>query len=191
MTKKTISFIAVYAFMLTGTGLAQGDDKSLGNDANEEASGQAVQNLSADVQIEEGQSVVAYGNNLNERVSNTLNDARKESDIIRITCLNDKLTQINANLRNAQQRLEALMGAVDRDTRNHEYLVLMVLKQKLKTLDQEAGQCVGQDIFETGNTQVTTEIDPSVANQGETPTQLGDIGPSSVEIITGPATAGE
>jgi hypothetical protein len=191
MTKKTISFIAVYAFMLTGTGLAQGDDKSLGNDANEEASGQAVQNLSADVQIEEGQSVVAYGNNLNERVSNTLNDARKESDIIRITCLNDKLTQINANLRNAQQRLEALMGAVDRDTRNHEYLVLMVLKQKLKTLDQEAGQCVGQDIFETGNTQVTTEIDPSVANQGETPTQLGDIGPSSVEIITGPATAGD
>jgi len=191
MTKKTISFIAVYAFMLTGTGLAQGDDKSLGNDANEEASGQAVQNLSADVQIEEGQSVVAYGNNLNERVSNTLNDARKESDIIRITCLNDKLTQINANLRNAQQRLEALMGAVDRDTRNHEYLVLMVLKQKLKTLDQEAGQCVGQDIFETGNTQVTTEIDPSVANQGETPTQLGEMGPSSVEIITGPATAGD
>jgi len=177
--------------MLTGTGLAQGDDKSLGNDANEEASGQAVQNLSADVQIEEGQSVVAYGNNLNERVSNTLNDARKESDIIRITCLNDKLTQINANLRNAQQRLEALMGAVDRDTRNHEYLVLMVLKQKLKTLDQEAGQCVGQDIFETGNTQVTTEIDPSVANQGETPTQLGEMGPSSVEIITGPATAGD
>jgi hypothetical protein len=191
MLKKTISFVAVYAFMLTGTGFAQGDDKSLGDDGGKEESVQAVENLSPDVQIEEGKSVVAYGNNLNERITNTLNDARKESDIIRITCLNDKLTQINANLRNAQQRLEALTSAVDRDTRNHEYLVLMVLKQKLKTLDQEAGQCVGQDIFETGNTQVTTEVDPSVANSSESPTTMGDFGPSSVEVVNGPATAEE
>jgi len=191
MLKKTISFVAVYAFMLTGTGFAQGDDKSLGDDGSKEESVQAVENLSPDVQIEEGKSVVAYGNNLNERITNTLNDARKESDIIRITCLNDKLTQINANLRNAQQRLEALTSAVDRDTRNHEYLVLMVLKQKFKTLDQEAGQCVGQDIFETGNTQVTTEVDPSVANSSESPTTMGDFGPSSVEVVNGPATAEE
>ncbi len=178
MSKITISLSAVFVFFLTGIGFAQGSEQDL-EQPNTDGNARPPVNLPAEVQIEEGRSVVEYGKTLSERVSNMLNEARKESDIIRITCLNDKLTQINANLRNAQQRLAALSDATDKESRNHEYTVLMVLKQKFKTLDQEAGQCVGQDIFEIGHTQVTTEVDESVATSYESPTTTPEFGPSN------------
>jgi len=180
MSKATISLSAVFIFLLVGIGFAQEDEQDTAEPTTD-GNVPLPENLSAEDQVEEGRSAVAYGTSLSERVSNMLNEARKESDIIRITCLNDKLTQINANLRNAQQRLAALSDATDRESRNHEYTVLMVLKQKFKTLDQEAGQCVGQDIYEIGHTQVTTEIDPTAMPTEASPTETPPFGP----IISG------
>ncbi|MBN1654664.1 MAG: hypothetical protein JXA30_12910 [Deltaproteobacteria bacterium] len=192
MSRTTILLVTFISFLLTGIGLAQVGEQEEIEQSKPEENVRPATNLPVEVQIEEGQAVVAYGKNLNERISNMLSEARKESDIIRITCLNDKLTQTNANLRNAQQRLKALTDAVDRETRNHEYTVLMVLKQKFKTLDQEAGQCVGQDIYEIGQTQVTTEIDDSVAAFDESPTMTPDFGPSFIEVnFPTPATTSE
>jgi signal transduction histidine kinase len=107
------------------------------------------------------ETIVERGANLSQRVSQMLDEARRESDIIRITCLNDKLTQVNANLRTAQSRLTSLQKALDSEQRNHELTVLSVLGQKLQVLDQESNQCVGQDLYETGPTKITTEIDTS------------------------------
>jgi hypothetical protein len=116
-----------------------------------------------------------------------LNQARRESDIIRITCLNDKLTQINANLRNAQGRVEVLKTAVDPERRNHEFTVLTVLNSKFSVLDQEANQCVGQDMYEVGATRVDTEIDESKIPQEE-PSNPPVILPPSVPNIPPPAS---
>jgi hypothetical protein len=191
MSKITMALSAVFIFLVTGIGFAQETDPALAQPTTDGNNARPLENLPAEVQIEEGRSVVEYGKSLSERVSNMLTEARKESDIIRITCLNDKLTQINANLRNAQQRLQALIDATDRESRNHEYTVLMVLKQKFKTLDQEAGQCVGQDIYEIGHTQVTTEIDPSATSMDESPTATPRFGPSiaTTETANPPAPA--
>jgi hypothetical protein len=91
-----------------------------------------------------------------------LEEARRETDMIRVTCLNDKLTQINANVRTAQSRLTAFQRAVDNDQRSHELTVLNVLGQKLQVLDQESNQCVGQDLFETGPAKIQVEINTSL-----------------------------
>ncbi len=115
-------------------------------------------------QLEEAQRIQQRGNDLSRRVSVTLDEARQERDIIRVTCINDKLTQVNANLRTVEQRLTNLEDAVeaeDASRRNHEFTVIAVLGQKFVVLDREAAQCIGQDIFETGSTRVVTEIDPS------------------------------
>jgi PP-loop superfamily ATP-utilizing enzyme len=78
------------------------------------------------------------------------------------TCLDDKLTQCNANLQNMKRR-EAFLrqAAADGDTgrSNHEFTVIGVLSQKFKALAQAANQCVGQDLFDTGETQVKEEVD--------------------------------
>jgi hypothetical protein len=40
----------------------------------------------------------------------------------------------------------------------HEYTVLIVLSQKLDQLDQEATQCLGQNVYEHGASQVVTTV---------------------------------
>jgi hypothetical protein len=104
-------------------------------------------------------ATVQRGSSLALRISQMLEEARREADIIRVTCLNDKLTQVNANLRTAQARMTAFETATDPDQRSHEATVLGVLGQKFQVLDQEANRCVGQDIYDTGSTKVQTDID--------------------------------
>ncbi|MFW2389818.1 MAG: hypothetical protein ACN4G0_15875 [Polyangiales bacterium] len=88
--------------------------------------------------------------------------AKRDSDIIRATCLEDKLDQCNANLQSMKRRQSALNEAIskgDAGSSNHELTVIGVLSQKFKMLAQAANQCVGQDLFDTGDTQVKEEVD--------------------------------
>ena len=113
-------------------------------------------------QAAQARSVLQRAQVLAQRISQMLEEARRESDIIRVTCLNDKLTQVNANMRTAQTRLTAYENAQDPEQKNHEATVLSVLGQKFQVLDQEANRCVGQDLYETGSTKVQTEIDTAM-----------------------------
>ena len=70
--------------------------------------------------------------------------------------MDDKLSQCDANLQNLKRRRTALGDAIaDGDTgrANHESTVIGVLSQKFKMLAQAANECVGQDLFDTGETQ--------------------------------------
>jgi hypothetical protein len=104
-------------------------------------------------------ATIQRGSMLSQRITTMLEEARREADIIRVTCLSDKLTQVNANMRTAQARLIAFESASDPEQRKHQATVLGVLGQKFQALDQEANSCVGQDIYDTGSTKVQTEID--------------------------------
>jgi hypothetical protein len=138
---------------------------SAGVIAAQEASGRPgagatnARQASAAEQAEIARAVVQRGALLAQRISHMLEEARREADIIRVTCLNDKLTQVNANMRTAQARMTAFESASDPDQRKHEATVLGVLGQKFQILDQEANRCVGQDIYDTGSTKVQTDID--------------------------------
>ncbi len=90
-----------------------------------------------------------------------LQSAKREQDIIRVTCLEDKLSQCDANLQNIKRRQVALGEAIDEGDsgrRNHEFTVIGVLSEKFSMLAQAANQCVGQDLFDTGDTQVREEV---------------------------------
>jgi hypothetical protein len=136
--------------------------------------------LSPEEQVTQAESIHQRGVNLSRRVSASLDESRREKDIIRVTCLNDKLTQVNANLRTVEQRLGSLGESAqggDASRRNHEFTVLTVLGQKFDVLEQEANQCLGQDIFETGATRIVTTIDPS------TPTDDPTITPEAPSVL--------
>lgn len=123
--------------------------------------------LSHGEKIAQSETIVSDAARLSEKVTALLNDARRDADMIRITCLDDKLTQINANLRNAEGRVEALKAAVDSGLQDHEFTVISVLGQKFKTLGQEASQCVGQEVYETGTSTNSTTVDPNEAGSEE------------------------
>lgn len=140
-------------------------------------------------QLAAGKQVVTQGEMLSKRVQWLLDQARRESDIIRVNCLNAKLAEVNANLRTAGARLEALEKAVDPDRRTHEYTLLTVLGKKFQLLEQETGQCVGQDMFDLGATRIVTEIDESTIPD-ESPDDLPMImPPSNVLLVTPPPPA--
>lgn len=181
-----------FAISLGGLGLAvaqSGGDADAGDGASDEA-GMDVErraNLSPEQQRQEAAEIVERGNNVSRQVASMLDEARQERDIIRVTCLNDKLTQINANLRTATTRAEALDDAVaaqDAPRRNHEFTVLTVIAQKLQTLEREAQQCIGEDIFETGATTVETEIDD---DDPVDPDELPDV-PVPVPVLPPPVS---
>jgi len=124
--------------------------------------------LTPEEQRTEALQVQERGTQLSRRVLAMLDEARRERDIIRVTCLNDKLTQINAHRRTLESRLENLQEAVDvgdESRRNHEFTVITVIGQHFRTLEQEAASCIGQDIFETGTTRVVTEVDPATPQE--------------------------
>jgi hypothetical protein len=166
-----------------GAALAQGQGQQQGG--GEGAQGQM---LGPEEQEAIAASVLRKGTALSKRVSQLLNDARKENDVIKVTCLNAKLTQINANLRNAQRHAEALANAAEVGQVQHELTVLGVIGEKLDTLEKEAAQCVGQDLYETGQTRVITEIDTSMLPFEDNPTVPPPPGFSSLPTLPPPAT---
>ncbi|MFW6086882.1 MAG: hypothetical protein ACODAG_06725 [Myxococcota bacterium] len=142
---------------------------------------QARADLTGPEMLSKAEEVQEKGTAISRRIQSMLDQARRERDIIRVTCLNDKLTQVNANNRTLEDRVENLDSAVqadDTDRRHHEFTVVTVLAQKLNVLEQEANQCIGQDIFETGATRVVTDIDPAAPD--EDPSNIDE--PPSVDV---------
>ena len=174
--RAVIALLAALALGATGFGLAIAQDA----DAEAEATEAPVEGedgelpvrrraqLTPEEQVAEAERIEEHGVQISRRVMAMLDEARRERDIIRVTCLNDKLTQVNAHLRTLQSRRENLQEAVntaDESRRNHEFTVITVLSQHFRTLEQEANACISQDIFETGTTRVVTDIDPSTPEE--------------------------
>lgn len=136
-------------------------------------------NLSGEEQIAEGDTIMAHGNALSTHVAQLLDEARREHDIMRITCLNDKLTQVNANITSTEERVAALRDAVatnNDDRRNHEYTVMTVMGQTFRRLEQETNLCIGQEIFDNGGvTRVETSTAPGTTT--EDPGHVNEVPP--------------
>lgn len=126
--------------------------------------------LSSAQQVAAGEGALRRASSLAERLSKMLDGARRDKDILKADCLNRKLTEVNASTRNIESRIKALNDAVkgnDKNRANHEFTVLSVVGQKLDQLEQEASQCLGQDSYESGASQVVTivpEDDPTGVN---------------------------
>ncbi len=141
-------------------------------------------------QMNEARRIQESAERIARRVQSMLDEARREKDIIRVTCLNDKLTQIDTNRRTLASRVSRFQDAAssgDTERRNHEFTVISVLGQKFRALEQEANQCIGQDVFETGATRVTVDVDPSTPD--EQPESLTiPIGDISIAEVPPPAS---
>lgn len=128
-------------------------------------------------QLAQADSIGRRADELAQRLTKMLDESRRDKDIMRANCVNRKLTEVNANARNIEQRQKALKdanAAGDEARRSHEFTVLTVLQQKLEQLDQEATQCLGQSVYEPGASQVITTV------QAGAPT----IDPSTIDPTT-------
>lgn len=117
--------------------------------------------LTSSEQLAQAEAIEKRGKGLSERLMKQLTAARADKDILRANCVNRKLTEANANVRNVEQRTQALKAAAaggDQARSSHEFTVVSVLSQKLDTLSREAAQCLGESIYEVGLSQVITTV---------------------------------
>lgn len=81
--------------------------------------------------------------------------ARTAKDVIRLNCINDKLLQIKA-LRNtldeAKFEFDASVG--DAEGQSHQFALVTVSAENIRTLREEAQACAGEDDMFVGPSQV-------------------------------------
>jgi hypothetical protein len=102
-----------------------------------------------------------------ESIKSELEDAREKKDVVKSLCLNDKLGQVDLALRTATDRVDGLESAVsqnDQDRARHQFTVIQVLRERVNALLSEAQQCIGEDTGFVGDSKVTVEIDPNIAD---------------------------
>lgn len=98
-------------------------------------------------------------------VRKMLGEARRQRDVVKTLCLNDKLSQIDVAIRSARDRRGQLQAAVtrnDAELSNHEFTILTVLRQRTEQLVAEANQCIGEESAFVGDTRTTVQIDPEI-----------------------------
>jgi hypothetical protein len=166
------------ALMLFGAGSGDAFGQDQGAPASASADGQPSVDLApprgsaqpdADLSPEEmlnrAKQFVAGIEQSSGSISRQLQAARKERDVVRVLCLNDKLNQVDVALGSAQDRLGSLRTAAarsDADRSRHEYTVLEVLNDRVRVLVNESNQCVGEETGFIGEAEVSVSVDPNL-----------------------------
>ena len=116
-------------------------------------------------------------------VRKMLEEARRQRDVVKTLCLNDKLSQIDVAIRSGRDRrtqLEAAAKRGDAELSGHEFTILTVLRQRSEQLVAEANQCIGEEAAFVGDTRTNVTIDPSIPPD-ETPYP-----PTDPSLVVGP-----
>ena len=125
-------------------------------------------------------------------VRRMLEEARRQRDVVKTLCLNDKLSQVNVATRSARDRRQQLQAAVNRndaELSNHEFTIMTVLRQRVEQLVAEANQCIGEEAAFIGDTRTTVSVDPSIPpNDTPYPSEQPTPGyyPGNNPVPTGP-----
>ena len=116
----------------------------------------------------------ARAKSIYRQVQGMLDMARQEKDSIKITCLDDKLTQIHVNLRGVEERKAALAAATaggDSVTADQEFTVLAIYISRINGLQAEAESCIGDSDVVLGESETEVTVSDDVTQ--EDPVQDG------------------
>jgi hypothetical protein len=88
-----------------------------------------------------------------------LEEARNAKDVVRLNCVNEKLTQIKGFIRIAEQADVALQEAVAKQepaSADHEFTKIEIAAQRVAQLRADAEACLGGEI--TGGSNATNVV---------------------------------
>lgn len=113
-----------------------------------------------------GEAAVDAISKSRDQVRVLLGGARDKRDVVKVLCLDDRNTQVNVAFKTSLDRKDALNEAVLADLRErarHELTLLLILKDRVDVLVGEAGQCIGEETGFTGDSVLSVEVDPNLA----------------------------
>jgi hypothetical protein len=155
----------------------------------EALSDQPEAGLSVEERVGRATQFVASIEQSAQSILRQLQTARKDRDVVRVLCLNDKLNQVDVALRSAQDRVAAVRAAAERgdiDRTRHEYTVLEVLNDRVRVLVNESNQCVGEETGFIGEAEVSVSVDPNLPNADTGFESLLDVAPPPLPEVSSP-----
>jgi hypothetical protein len=117
-----------------------------------------------------------------------LEEARNTKDVLKLNCVNEKLTQIKGLLRISEQadvNLQEAIAKREPSAAEHEFTKVTIARAKVDQLRAEAEQCIGQLAFaSTENLSIEVEV-PDYLPKGDLtiPTE-----PTSIDTRPPPAS---
>lgn len=185
-TLKWVFAVGVLAYFATPAG-AQPNSASAGGSASASSDAQVgfqrKTQLTPQEQLNESQRHLARMDQAGGGVRRMLEDARRQRDVVRTLCLNDKLSQVDVAIRSGRERRSQLQSAVtrnDAELANHEFTILTVLRQRVEQLVAEANQCIGEESAFVGDTRVKATVDPTI------PPEEAPYPPTDPSLVVGP-----
>ena len=155
--------VILFAVLLGGLALAQAgtEDKGTAAPAANPQSAIENSNLSDPEKIKRSADAVTKMRSALKDVLGKLEEARNSKDVVKLNCVNEKLTQIKGLLRISEQSDIGLQEAAakrESATAEHEYTKVSIAVVKVNQLRAEAEECIGQLAFRTDE-NATTEVE--------------------------------
>ena len=162
MTLRRLGSSAVFVAVLGATAAfaASNDDPNIGSiDFRKSAT------LTPQETLSQSRDYYQRMQDVQKRILSLQAKAKKDKDVVKLNCVNDKLTQVKGHMVVTDQSMSSLAADTakgDDAARQHQFTRLTILYQKVVTLGTEAEQCIGEDVSYVGATRVDVEIDPSI-----------------------------
>lgn len=99
------------------------------------------------------------------RAMDVLAKARESKDVIRLNCVNEKLTPMKGILKIAEDALIGLQENIatgNVEAASYEYSKIRISHEKVSTLMVQAVNCIGAEATYTGDTEVDLDVNPDV-----------------------------
>ena len=138
--------------------------------------------MSSQQMITNAEGILVKMRDVLKRVVQLQGIARKQKDVIKLNCVNDKLLQVKqlVNIGESNKtNLDEAIALDDESGRYDFYSNITIANDQVQTLGAEAEQCIGQDLSFLGPTETTVEG----GNEPDDPTQLGEPEFPSVEPV--------
>lgn len=164
---KALGVFAVVAFIATASYIsAQADDDDEGEQTPDVTlTGDQEASLSPREMTVKTEELIGEMKEMLRRVIKLQQSARKQKDVIKLNCVNDKLLQVKQLLNIAESSSNDLVEAVaaeDQGARYHQFGQITISHEKVSVLRDEAEACIGEELVFLGPTEVEVDAPPIV-----------------------------
>lgn len=135
--------------------------------------------------VSEARATLASIEQASDNISRMLREARRDKDVVKVLCLDDKLNQINVARRSATDRMEGMDAAAaagHKDRVEHDSAVMAALGERAAALTAEANQCIGEEQGIVGGASLDLVVDPDIPVE-----ETADI--PTLDLISAPPVA--
>lgn len=164
--------------VLVAPGSARAQESSGSKSGDVQLRFEKASKLSGGEQINQSASLLKRMKEILRRGFELLELARAEKDIVRLNCVNEKLSSMKGLLKISEQADIALQEAVarrDKETANHEFTKISIAYQKVESLGVESEGCAGEALRYTGDTRVEVKVEGVPDQPPPEPEMMDDI----------------